>query len=402
MNPADGNIKFSKSNMTVVDNYFYMMDDTKDVLFCKISDGSTAFVYPLGTVLSNAVTSLEFDGINFWSMENITGGVSIKRWQLNNAFCELKDTFNCTPNFISTAFTVEHYHDTLASGITTGENIIRVTDYTSTIVSGTVLTLGPDNIGLNYEEVLVTLVSGQDITLSSGVIYNYNAGKDVNFYNNIWAFNNYSAGTLHKIDALTGDVIITYSGTEYDNITACTFYKISGVLSSAVDTLAYVKDVNLKYLNVGTMSLYGTMTIDNFIPPSTTIPVYDLAIDGVNVYRLQSQARYYESTYSWSTYNYVLSTTRRFIDTVSVSAFPVILPNNATNVSRISAIVNDQYGDGVWEKPVFFTDDDPIGFMTIDPAYTDYFFGTGEAVSYYKAGITVRTVTVEGTATQYD
>jgi hypothetical protein len=65
-------------------------------------------------------------------------------------------------------------------------------------------------------------------------------------------------------------------------------------------------------------------------------------------------------------------------------------------------LVDDQYGDGVYNKPVFFVDDDDVGFMTINPAYTDYFFGTGEAISYYKAGVEVRTVNIEGTATQYD
>ena len=85
-----------------------------------------------------------------------------------------------------------------------------------------------------------------------------------------------------------------------------------------------------------------------------------------------------------------------------MSAYPVILPANAVNTARISTIVNDQYGDGVVNKPVFVTDDDSIGFITISPVYTDYFFGTGEAVTYYKAGTTVRTVTIEGRTTQFD
>jgi len=402
MNPADGNIKFGKANMTISDGYFYMMDDVTDVLYQKLADGATAFVYPLGTVLSSAVTSLEFDGVNFWSMENITGGVAIKRWQLNNALCILKSTFNFTPSFTSDTFTVEHYHDTLTSGVIAGENIIHLNDYTSLVASGSLLTLGPSISGSYSEEAIVTSISGLDITLSSGVIYNYSVGDTVNFYKNLWIFNSSGNGTLHKINALTGSGITTYSGTEYDNITACTFYKVDGVETSPVDALAYLKDVNLKFLDVNTMILYGTMTIDNFIPPSTTIAVYDMAIDDVNIYRLQLQGRYYETTYTWTTYNYVLSTTRRFIDYINVSAYPIILPNNATNVSEITALVNDQYGEGVWEKPVYFTDDDTVGFMTINPAYTDYFFGTGKAISYYKAGVAVRTVTVEGTATQYD
>jgi|WetSurSiteA1Bulk_404760.scaffolds.fasta_scaffold05025_2 hypothetical protein len=394
------NIRFGKANMTVDDNSFYMMDDTRDVLFRKTDGGKTAFTYPLGTILSYPVTSLEFDGINFWSMENVsTSAVAIKRWKIdNNGICALMNTFNFTSVAAPRTFTVEHYHDTLSSGVAAGENIIHIDNYASTLVSGSILTLGPTTSGSYYEEVTITSISGQDITLSSGVSYNYALGDDVNFYNNIWMFNSTGAGTLHKINALTGSGIVTYSGSIYDDISACTFYKVEGPLDSPKDYLVYYKNNQINYLDVSTMIVDTSMEIDN-----GAYAIYDLAMVETNLYRLQQRQIYYGvDTGLWATYNYVLSTTRRFIDTISVSAYPVILPNNATNVSKITALVNDQYGDGVWDKPVYFTDDDTVGFMTINPAYTDYFFGTGEAVSYYKAGTAVRTVTVEGTATQFD
>mgnify|MGYP002067636363 FL=1 len=151
------------------------------------------------------------------------------------------------------------------------------------------------------------------------------------------------------------------------------------------------------------MTTYGVMTIDNLrIDGITVIRVYGLSIVNNNIYRLQIEANYYGANVSWATYNYVLSTTRRFINTISFSAYPVILPANAVNTSKLKALVNDQYGDGVWNKPISFTDTDSIGFVTINPAYTDYFFGTGEATSYYKAGTAIQNVTVEATATQYD
>jgi hypothetical protein len=54
-------------------------------------------------------------------------------------------------------------------------------------------------------------------------------------------------------------------------------------------------------------------------------------------------------------------------------------------------------------KPVYFTDDDSIGYITINPVYTDIFFGTGRTnPTYYKSGIVPATVTIEGTATQDD
>jgi len=389
------NLNFKKFNMTFVDGYFYMVAEDDDLLVQKLDDGATAFSYPLGALLTNAVTSLEHDGINFWSMQDITAGasVSIKRWHLENNIVELKDTFNFTPNFDSDAFTVEHYHDTLASGVTVSGTVIYLNNYTSVVSSGIVITLGP-NSSNQYEEVNVSTVSGSSIILVSGTQNSYDLGDNVNFYNNLWIFNNYGTGALHKINAYTGINLNTYNDVEYDNIRACTFTQAS---------LVYVKSTNLKFLNVNTMNLSGVMTIDNLRANQVTeIIVYDLVISGNNIYRLQKEATYYGVDYPWSFYNYVLSTSRPFLDTVSISAYPVILPANSVNITKITMLVDDQYGDGTYYTPVFFTDNDSVGHMTINPAYTDYFFGTGEAISYYRAGVAYATVNIEGTATQYD
>jgi hypothetical protein len=353
----------------------------------------------------NMPVQLEHDGINYWTLQNRSDskGFVVRRWQTHNHVCDLHEEIDVIGDYDVNAFTVEHYHDTLASGVNTDDYTILLTDYTDTIVSGSQLTLGPDDTGLNYEDVDVIGVSGSNIILSSGVLYNYPENSNVNFYTNLWVFNSTGDGTLHKINARTGDVLDNYtSGTEYDNITACTFFKAAGVVNRPVDCLVYVKGVNVKYLKVSDMTTYGVMVIDNFIPPAETLVIYDMSLDGVNIYRLQLKARYFGTNHTWTTYNYVLATTRRFVDTINVSAYPIILPANAVNISKITAIVNDQYGDGVRDKPVYFTDDDAVGFITIDPAFTDNFFGTGAAVTYYKAGTAVRLVTIEGTATQFD
>ena len=388
--------------MTFDEGYFYMFDDGWDTLLQRLADGGTAFSYPLSDTIDSAVSSLEYDGINFWTLQDPGAGtITIRRWQVENSICWLKNTLNFS-TFDSDTFTVEHYHTSLAATASGGTTDIQSASYGTVITSGTVLTLGP-NSSSQYEDVTVSSISGTNMVLVSGTQNAYDSGDEINFYNNLWIFNNDGSGSLHKINARTGANITTYSDSEYDNITACTFARVSNVTSSTVDALIYSKATNLKYLNVNTMSLYDTMTMDNLKVNNTTIIViYDIAIAGNTIYRLQKEAKYYGGDYSWTYYNYVLSTVRRFIDTVSISAYPTILPNNAVNVSEITTIVNDQYGDGVVNKPVSFTDTDSVGFITINPAYTDLFFGTGEAISYYKAGIVVATVTITATATQYD
>ena len=396
------NLNFKKAHMTFDEGYFYMFDESWDTLVQKLADGDTAFSYPLSDTIITAVTSLEYDGINFWTLQDPGAGtITIRRWQVENSICWLKNTLNLS-TFDSDTFTVEHYHTSLAATASGGTTDIQSASYGTVITSGTVLTLGP-NSSSQYEDVTVSSISGTNMVLVSGTQNAYDSGDEINFYNNLWVFNNDGSGSLHKINARTGANITTYSDSEYDNITACTFARVSNVTSLTVDALIYSKATNLKYLNIDSMSLYDTMTMDNLKVNNTTIIViYDIAIAGNTIYRLQKEAKYYGGDYSWTYYNYVLSTVRRFIDTVSISAYPTILPNNAVNVSEITMIVNDQYGDGVVNKPVSFTDTDSVGFITINPAYTDLFFGTGEAISYYKTGIVVATVTITATATQYD
>jgi hypothetical protein len=149
---------------------------------------------------------------------------------------------------------------------------------------------------------------------------------------------------------------------------------------------------------------YGIMGMDNIRTDQITIiPVYNVAIRSRTLYRLQDEATYYGTNNDWGAYyNYQVSPIRSFLDSITIAASPVILPANGYNITEITSVVTDQYGEGVLYKPVFLTDDDPDGYILTNPVYTDIFFGTGAATTYYRAGVIVRLVTIEGTVTQYD
>jgi len=149
---------------------------------------------------------------------------------------------------------------------------------------------------------------------------------------------------------------------------------------------------------------YGIMGIDNIrVDQITIIPIYNVSVRNQTLYRLQDEATYYGTNNDWGArYNYQVSPIRSFVDSITVAASPVILPANGYNISGITAVVTDQYGEGVRYKPVFLTDDDPDGYILTNPAYTDIFFGTGAATTSYRSGVIVHLVTIEGTATQYD
>jgi len=614
------NIKFVKPNMEFVDGYFYTMDDTKDVLFQKVDDGSTAFVYPLQALLSSTVNSLQYDGANFWSLQDSGDGFVVKRWRIENHVVELKDSFIYTDtaeiNYDADTFAVENYRTVFTSTISGGNIVITPNEYYDNVISsGIVLTLGPNKYE-EREEVTVSGVSGSDVTLVSGTQYSYESGDPISMYRNFFVFNNYdgldgSNGSLMRFDAYTGTLIASDVRSEYKDITACTFaritnllrdyndvhtviftkgtqarfrnmsdltdllqadsvneyftgpddslpnttrwsitygdpviygnrlqctttidghdeiesnYEIIGdfsvqisgsldggfaVISSGVAYFEHYMDVNidsnrytigstysnaqpvlqlfigdnggydsyttfsgidykfkvvradtdLSYyyqtvvsglwsgwqffnnyvvttrncsLSLGLVSAgltvsgayfddleyqYGTvrypppttpyydiMVMDNIrINESTIIPITDIAYSTGNLYRLQDEGTYYGTDNDWgSQYNYVCSPVRSFIDAITIEAIPIILPANGRNVATINCVVLDQFANGAMDVPIFFTDNDDYGYVTINPQYTDYIYGTGAAITYYRAGVDIHTVTVQGTVTQYD
>jgi hypothetical protein len=144
----------------------------------------------------------------------------------------------------------------------------------------------------------------------------------------------------------------------------------------------------------------GSMTMDNIEDDqATTIPVYDVAIEGTNVYRTQLKATYYGTTYTFDddTYNHQLSTLNSFITSISLRSEPAIIPANGVNTAAITAIVRDQFNLPVQQRQVYFTDDDPNGAILSSPVNTN---ANGVATTTYQSGTSAREVRITATAQQ--
>jgi hypothetical protein len=314
----------------------------------------------------------------------------------------------------SNAFTVEHYHTTFSADEAAGSSILSVLDG-SKMASGYKLVLGPNHLN-QLEEVTVSSASTGSVQINGSTSYEYRAGAPISFYKRIWLFNNYngtdsSTGALYNIDAYTGSVVTKYAGGAYKNIMSATFFDVPryvfdrnvgpGTLTPRYNSLCYIKGTNMIFLNPDNLSTsYGSMTMDNIEEDqATNIIVYDVTIDGTNVYRLQRKATYYGNTefFANNTYNYQLSSLNSFIASISLRANPAILPANGVNPAAITAIVKDQFNLPVSQRQVFFTDDDPNGAITSSPVNTD---ANGVAETTYIAGTTAREVRVTATAQQ--
>lgn len=412
------NIRFRETNITVVDGYFWMFDDDIDGVIIKTDDGSTAYSYPLDTTLNSPILSLEYDGRNLWTLENGgTNALVIRRWYINNYVCVLRNTFSLVPGashlYSSNAFTVEHYHTIFSSNVSVGANVLNVQD-ASKLQSGHTITLGPNENG-QIEEFTVASATTNTININGVTQYAYATDEPLSYYTHIWLFNNYngtdgSTGALYRLDAYTGSVISKTAGGTYKDILACTFYdvpysvfdkEIPPASTDPFNSIAYIKGTNMIFMDPDDLTdSNGSMTMDNIEDDqATTIPVYDVAIEGTNVYRLQDKATYYGLTSDFldDTYNYQLSTLNSFITSISLRAEPAIIPANGSNISTVTAIVKDQFNLPVNQKQVYFTDDDPNGGIQSSPVGTG---DNGTAVTSYKAGTTAREVRITATAQQ--
>lgn len=413
------NIRLRKPNVTMVDGYFWMFDDDTDSIVVKTDDGTLAYSYPLDTTITNTVKSIEYDGRNIWTLRATgTDKITIDRWYINNYVCVLRDSFDFVPGsshkYDSDAFTVEHYHTEFSADESAGQSILSVLDG-SEASSGYTVVLGPNQLG-QLEEKTVNSASTGSIQINGSTTYSYLAGDPISFYKRIWLFNNYngtddSTGALYAIDAYTGSVITKYAGGAYKDIKACTFFDVPNyVFNKSVgpditepryNSLCYIKGTNLLFLDPDDLNTsFGSMTMDNLEDDqATNIEVFDITIDGTNIYRLQEKATYYGDTEDFDddTYNYQLSSLNSFITSISLKADPAILPANGVNNATITAIVKDQFNLPVQSKQVFFTDDDPDGSILSSPVNTD---ATGTATTTYIAGVSAREVRITATAQQ--
>ncbi len=402
------NVTLRKRNFVMVDGYFYMIDEDTDSLIVKTDDGTQAYSYPLDTTITNQIVSLEYDGRNFWTLENLVDNdLRIRKWYLDNYVCKLRTTFNLIESgshkYESNAFTIEHYHRAFSSDEAAGQTTLSVND-SSKLSSGMTMTLGPNSSG-QVEEVTVNSTAVGSVNINGVTTYAYDSGNPIAFFNNIWVFNDWdgvaATGALYKFSAYTGSLVTKYSGGAYSDIEACTFYDMSDVYGSDSDAICYIKGTNTIFLDPDDLNAsFGSMVMDNVEDDqATVISVYDLTIEGKNVYRLQLKATYYGSTYTFanSAYSYQLSTLDSFITSISLSADPAILPADGVSLSAITAIVKDQFLLPIASKLIYFTDDDDNGYIDVSPVNTN---SLGVATTNYIAGTTAREVRCTATAQQ--
>lgn len=400
------NIKLMYANFTLKDGYFYSFMHTNNVLYKKNTEGDVVFTYPLDATLGNVVLDTFCDGINFWTLQadTTTNYRLIKKWRLESYMCKLITTykFGSTSNLYNTGtFSIEAFCSTLDEELPIGSTYITLPDsFVWDIPLGTVVTIGPNEDGFHEDVTVTGTITKNVFGLDFYTSLNFSKGANISFVNNLWLFNNYNgtvaAPCLIRYSLINNESDYILEDESFSSTTGSTFY----VDADYNCYILYAYGTALRFFNIENKEMEKAFTMDNIRVNGTTInTIYGLEVENDTLYRLQNNMKYFGVDYSQSTYNYQCSTLRSFVDSISMEIYPKILPSNGISLAEVTTIIQDQYGNPSQYKVAHLSDDDDTGYITTTQPLTNL---QGVATSYYRAGLSVREVTIVSLATQYD
>ena len=413
------NISLADPNFVYIDNYFYTIDDSLQILTKKTFDGETAFCFALDVPVASQVLSLDYDGIHFWSLEQGSSRIVIRKWKIEDLMCVQRSKFEIISTASETisgyAFAVEHYTTKLTSNEGAGQTLLSIADG-SKLASDMRIVIGPNSLG-QIEDKIVDSYTSTTVTIKTPLVYSYNSNDLVRFYKSGYYFNNFdgldsSKGSLYEIDLESGSVISRNAGTQFKDVRSAVFGQVKnrdgdgvydfnddGVINSndVVSCIVFIKGVLMLFSDVSspTHDVYGSMVMDllNGGSPETvydltlgrdTSAVPDLNTNGSTIYMLKAG------------YDYQVAQFDRMVNSISVTSAPAILPADNLSTSYIRASVLDQYNKPFSNKIVYFTLSGP-GSLSTGNATTDQY---GIANINYVAGDSVGDATITATVHQ--
>jgi len=347
-------------------SYAYTFDHTQQAVVQKdLSSGVVVQSWPTDFFFTEVV-SLEFDGYYWWTLEQVSDGFIIRKWERKSSiFASLISTYSFSSSaslqFSSSALAVEAYTSTVSTAVGPGVSYLDVDDASKFRIGDRVV-IGPStSIGYigNTDKCSILGVVGNTVQVSPALASRYSSSDRVVSPQSLWVFNDYgdspSKGSLIKLSAKTGAILLVDYGAEYRQASAATFYD---------SWLLYHKGGQVRWVSPATLAPYKVMAVDVLKTDRSSLSdVYGLFVYDSILYRLQSEYTYYSAGWHielWSTYNLVSSSTVAEVYMVALSVEKpmqhlVESPTITTVSSTVNCIVLDQYMTPVYDKTVNFT-----------------------------------------------
>lgn len=401
------NVRFTAPNMSgdSANSYFYNV--AGGVLYQKNKvTGSIVSIFPPNAPLGT-VSSLQFDGIYYWTLERQTGGVLIRKWEILNGILYQRSIFSYVSDamieYDSYSFSVDNISTTLSAVGYIGSTSISVVD-TSEFNVGDSIVLGPSTYTGYLDKIQTNTIlskSATTISLSTPLGYTFDSGDSIYCSRYFYLFNKYapfdsSRGSLLRFRVLDGTLSSFSAGSVFGDVVASCFYN---------GKIMFVKGNEVISLNSGSMVVYKHMALDNLgVDRGETISTYALFAHSDILYCLRDRYVYYDGDWDtweeevWSSqYNFVSSSLLPVVYFIEVKASPDIIhvvssPVIPTSTSNISVSVLDQYRVPLPGKTVSFASTQ--GTVVPSTGVTD---SNGELTAVYNG--TINEAKVEITAT---
>jgi hypothetical protein len=172
------------------------------------------------------------------------------------------------------------------------------------------------------KEFSYTTFSGVTIKSSSAFAVEYNSVYGGEYF---YIFNDNgisgTVGGVFKFETVSGTCVDCYNHITYSGVTSAVYNNSTTPFSVSTPYIVYYNGGDNIYF-VDTNGFYNrtSMIIDNIkADASTIIPIRALAVKEENLYRLQQAACFFGTDYTWTNYNYQLSTITTFMDSMTMA-----------------------------------------------------------------------------------
>lgn len=370
------NIEIQHGNF-VVDrsgSFFYTINHTAGTLIKKNISGAVVQTYTLNTT-TKEVTSLQFDGYYFWSVDNpVLSGFRVRKWEIGtDDLVRVVSDYLYTSDVINTydvtSIAVESYTDSLDNVEVVGTTAFDVVD--GQVVSpGDILIIGPSTatgfVGL-YSFTSVISKVGNTITVNTPLTCTFNPGDPVHFSRNFFAFSDIAPGNLngalYRFNSNTGALLTLDSSNMYGGVRAATFFK---------NKIMFIRGSEVVWLNPDSQTIFKSQAINNTTADRTNyIDTFDISGYSETLYRLEQQnVTFNEGLSRWQTetwspsFNLNTSSFTSEVYFVTLKAEPQIIhkytseieANDPTDLeSVVEVTVLDQFRTPISNRVVDFT-----------------------------------------------
>lgn len=365
--------RFTPSYITYITN----------MLLMRTSDGYIIPpAYPTTVELQTIVTSLDYDGEAFWSVQPINNtpnypGWVIRKWQIEESLYAADCIqFKSYPGFYkASCLAVEYYRIPLRAPTDSTKNYVTINlayDYImERLKPGFKVKIGP-NATANKDIFWGTVKDVYTYPKNSYLKYwyvvefeenlnaSYLAGHTFFFDAALYVFTDNPAGELKILNPVDLSVVETYTGGEYSRASACAFTVVNNVpninVGQKTQALFYVRDMVVYCKSITNMDhilaaqvLLSTLKGDT----NSFYPVYELRIRNDHPDEPTNYPQHYllqkgyredgrdGSTGEWGTYNYILQKLHAEPATMIVDVQPQFL--TLSGIAECSCRILDNY-----------------------------------------------------------